>query len=528
MIRNERFRALVQTRHDENYCTAYTTSEKRAIAEEILKHIKSLDPPGRFLKRMGRAPTSRGLNGPWEELSDREAIKKTCQALRDCNRADRSGYAAQVNMPEDVRRHAESRSSSGLTNKQQAANAAAQKSRDEAGSVMGSVPLAAMPSRPYPGHYAGGQHTPLLAAPGPVSMPYPSPAVHGLVPIQISLPMQMQVPSHPMPLRPDLNNATQTFAPSPMPLCPPSFLQTQMHGQHHVHTEAQTPSLGHTKEARSQDERRASPHNLDLQRPCQLQESQHQTGDQRHQFRQENKRQKVFTHTGENPLKRRRTSFEAACSPPSSNGHHSEEWSQSTRAHGSETNGLGQTFPMNGANYSVFTESLVSAYGNGVETKTPSQETHTTIRTTPTTGGTSAGRSLMSNRTSLSSTALPGSSNVSPNLAYDPHHIVASASFYAHHPDFIAPPSPTREEHLFAFPHEDPEHGAVCSAPSPEIKHSYHNEESLEEQQQFQAAAAAAAAAMSNSEEHNENETGYRSSSPELYNSEDDTHSLML
>mmetsp|Transcript_19331 Transcript_19331/g.27978 ORF Transcript_19331/g.27978 Transcript_19331/m.27978 type:complete len:161 (-) Transcript_19331:197-679(-) len=78
---NERFRALVQTRHDENYCTVYTTSEKRAVAEQILKHIQSLDPPGRFLKRIGRAPTSRGLQGPWEEPTDREAIKKTCQDI---------------------------------------------------------------------------------------------------------------------------------------------------------------------------------------------------------------------------------------------------------------------------------------------------------------------------------------------------------------------------------------------------------------------------------------------------------------
>ncbi len=96
---NERFRALVTTRADNNYCTLYSLSEKRAVAEDIIRHIKALDPPGRFLRRDGRCHSSRGLNGPWEELSDREAVKKTCQALRECNRSDRTGYAAAEEPP---------------------------------------------------------------------------------------------------------------------------------------------------------------------------------------------------------------------------------------------------------------------------------------------------------------------------------------------------------------------------------------------------------------------------------------------
>lgn len=124
---NERFRALICARHDANYCHAYTTAEKRAVAEQIVSHIESLDPPGRFLRRAGRVNrTMRGLEGPWEELTRDEAIKKACQALRDCNRQDRTGYAATVFVPEDVSFSEQMRSKSGLTNKQLAEMAAAQ------------------------------------------------------------------------------------------------------------------------------------------------------------------------------------------------------------------------------------------------------------------------------------------------------------------------------------------------------------------------------------------------------------------
>jgi len=117
---NERFRALVQTRHDRDYCQSYSATEKRAVAEEVIAHIKTLNPPGRFLKRPGRSNNARGLSGPWEELTEREAIRKTCQALRDCNRQDRTGYDAQVSIPDDVRQSAEQRQQTGLTPKQYA------------------------------------------------------------------------------------------------------------------------------------------------------------------------------------------------------------------------------------------------------------------------------------------------------------------------------------------------------------------------------------------------------------------------
>ena len=117
---NERFRTLVTSNTDDAYCTTFSVTEKKALALEIIQHIKSLDPPGRFLKREGKGAVSRGLGGPWEELSEKESIKKTCQALRDCNRHDRSGYAEGVRAPSDVKHVVERASQAGLTVKDRA------------------------------------------------------------------------------------------------------------------------------------------------------------------------------------------------------------------------------------------------------------------------------------------------------------------------------------------------------------------------------------------------------------------------
>lgn len=136
---NERFRALIQSRHDANYCHSYTTSEKRAVAEDIISHLQQLVPPGRFLKRPGRSKNSRGLEGPWEELSEKESIKKTCQALRDCNRQDRTGYANSVHVPQDVHFYEQLRSRTGMSNKQfaQLGAAKAKKDAEEAAELAG-------------------------------------------------------------------------------------------------------------------------------------------------------------------------------------------------------------------------------------------------------------------------------------------------------------------------------------------------------------------------------------------------------
>jgi len=130
---NKRFRALCASHQDADYCKSYSTSEKRALAQKIVKHIQTLRPPGRFLKRAGRIRGGRGLDGPWENLSDQEAIKKTMQALRDCNRQDRAGnYAGDVAPPLDVIQNQELRSKSGLTNRQYAQEAAAAAKKEEA------------------------------------------------------------------------------------------------------------------------------------------------------------------------------------------------------------------------------------------------------------------------------------------------------------------------------------------------------------------------------------------------------------
>ncbi|VEU33832.1 unnamed protein product [Pseudo-nitzschia multistriata] len=118
---NERFRSLINASRDEKYCSDFTTEEKKALAQEVIDHIESLDPPGRFLKREGVSQSSRGLEGPWEELTKKEASKKATQALRDCNRPDRTGYAAQVKAPPDVKVTAEERRRSGISLKDHAA-----------------------------------------------------------------------------------------------------------------------------------------------------------------------------------------------------------------------------------------------------------------------------------------------------------------------------------------------------------------------------------------------------------------------
>jgi len=122
---NERFRSLITSYTDKAYCTTYSVTEKKAVAIQIIQHIQNLDPPGRFLKREGKGGVSRGLEGPWEELTERDAVKKTCQALRDCNRQDRTGYAEGVAAPSDVKHVVEQVSKAGLSVKERAVAAAA-------------------------------------------------------------------------------------------------------------------------------------------------------------------------------------------------------------------------------------------------------------------------------------------------------------------------------------------------------------------------------------------------------------------
>lgn len=81
---------------DTSYCELLSSTEKRALASEVIKKIKQLRPPGRFLKK--------DRDGTYTELTEAETLKKTKQALRDCNRPDREGYASQVAVPQGAAR----------------------------------------------------------------------------------------------------------------------------------------------------------------------------------------------------------------------------------------------------------------------------------------------------------------------------------------------------------------------------------------------------------------------------------------
>jgi hypothetical protein len=103
-IGNARLRDLAHARKTQFDGGNYT--EKRTLAMEVVTIIRSLEPPGRFLKRVdpskaSATPTSkvedknpadeagRTLEAGWEELSDEKAIHKACQVMRDIDRADR-------------------------------------------------------------------------------------------------------------------------------------------------------------------------------------------------------------------------------------------------------------------------------------------------------------------------------------------------------------------------------------------------------------------------------------------------------
>jgi hypothetical protein len=69
------FRRLVRIKQ-ESYLLA-SKREKAGVAKEIVELVRSLDPPGRFLKKDQRN------SGVWVEIGDRKAREKTSQALRE-------------------------------------------------------------------------------------------------------------------------------------------------------------------------------------------------------------------------------------------------------------------------------------------------------------------------------------------------------------------------------------------------------------------------------------------------------------
>ena len=102
-VGNARLRSLALERKAQFDAGNYT--EKRALATEIVHLIRSLKPPGRFLKKVTAkkgASTSNPENkmdpkdqakedfeNEWEELPDEKAIHKACQVMRDIDRPDR-------------------------------------------------------------------------------------------------------------------------------------------------------------------------------------------------------------------------------------------------------------------------------------------------------------------------------------------------------------------------------------------------------------------------------------------------------
>lgn len=87
-VGNERLRRLAQERKAQFDAGNYT--EKRGLATEIVTAIRSLDPPGRFLRRAKKTEQDGATwedgeqpdGGAWEELSDDRAIHK-CTVRQD-------------------------------------------------------------------------------------------------------------------------------------------------------------------------------------------------------------------------------------------------------------------------------------------------------------------------------------------------------------------------------------------------------------------------------------------------------------
>merc|ERR1719223_2259066 len=84
---NGQFRSFVKTLKEE--CIASVKSEKPRFAKVIVIKIRSLSPPGRFLK-LGVAAKGQDTS-LWYEIGNKEAIRKTSQALREEAKQIREG-----------------------------------------------------------------------------------------------------------------------------------------------------------------------------------------------------------------------------------------------------------------------------------------------------------------------------------------------------------------------------------------------------------------------------------------------------
>ena len=346
-------------------------------------------------------------------------------------------------------------------------------------------------------------------APGSVPMPY-----HQIIPG--SIPMHMSHPaSNGMQLRPDLGappaaHGHHIYATAPIPF-PPAHPQAYLHpGQHphqmHHHLHPPPPPPHHHQHAQQQQqyaqqnppERRSSfspgettsshihaPPSAPVGQPLPppgarlLQvNNQGYPGQRPPPQEQQNIRPRSMYED------------DRTVSPSVENAAHwlKKQKTVDTRAPAAgESNGALPNTPV------YLSEGMLAGYSIHDPTRTPSQDTAATARTTPTTAGTMASSA---HRPSLSpASAMPPS----PALAYDPHNVVrGNQSMYSQHHhhhshDFGTPPTPTPAD-PFAFHHEHP---IVSSNPSAELKGSTFDGTTVPlDQQQLEAAAAAAAAAF--------------------------------
>jgi hypothetical protein len=82
---NEKLRAMARTQA-ENYRMS-SKKGKSYISRELVRRVRELDPPGRFLKKDDA--------GGWEDVGDEVAREKASQVLRDA-------VAVEINSPDDA------------------------------------------------------------------------------------------------------------------------------------------------------------------------------------------------------------------------------------------------------------------------------------------------------------------------------------------------------------------------------------------------------------------------------------------
>jgi len=93
-VGNIKFRGIIQ-KYKTNYILCKNKQEKANFSSMVLREIRSLTPPGRFLTRSDAPQDSRANSHcRWVEIEDAKAIQKISQALREGAPNIRSNYAS--------------------------------------------------------------------------------------------------------------------------------------------------------------------------------------------------------------------------------------------------------------------------------------------------------------------------------------------------------------------------------------------------------------------------------------------------